>query len=158
MTSFGIVGSGWRTEFFCRVAEALPEKFKVSGIVARRQERGEELEARFGISTYRDLESMLGKISADFVITSVPWAENPLVLSELAAAGVPALSETPPAPDLEGLRRVFQLVEDGARIQVAEQYNRQPHHAARLGFVRGGLLVMCHMFRSRRATVITVSA
>lgn len=31
---FGIVGAGWRAEFFCRLAEAAPERLRVAGLVA----------------------------------------------------------------------------------------------------------------------------
>ena len=30
-TRFGIVGSGWRSEFFLRLARLLPERFRVTG-------------------------------------------------------------------------------------------------------------------------------
>jgi predicted dehydrogenase len=58
----------------------------------------------------------------------------------LAEQGVPALAETPPAPDLEGLRALHELTERGARVQVAEQYLFQPQHAARLAVARSGVL------------------
>jgi len=53
---------------------------------------------------------------------------------------VPALAETPPAPDLEGLIAVNRLTKQGAKIQVAEQYAFQPLHAARLAIARSGRL------------------
>jgi predicted dehydrogenase len=32
---FGVIGSGWRSEFFLRIAAALPDQLQVAGIVAR---------------------------------------------------------------------------------------------------------------------------
>jgi len=32
-TTFGLYGSGWRAEFFLRVAKALHERFTVAGVV-----------------------------------------------------------------------------------------------------------------------------
>jgi predicted dehydrogenase len=58
----------------------------------------------------------------------------------LADQGVPALAETPPAPDLEGLVALHELTERGAKVQVAEQYQFQPLHAARLALARSGVL------------------
>jgi predicted dehydrogenase len=70
----------------------------------------------------------------------VPWPVCPVMLRELAARGVPALAETPPAPDLPGLVALHELTRQGARIQVAEQYQFQPLHAARLALAHSGLL------------------
>ena len=35
MINFGIVGTGWRSEFFLRIAAACPDKFRVVGLVTR---------------------------------------------------------------------------------------------------------------------------
>jgi predicted dehydrogenase len=61
-------------------------------------------------------------------------------MRELAARGVAVLAETPPAEDLSSLLGLADLAASGARIQVAEQYQFQPEHAARLAVVRSGVL------------------
>jgi predicted dehydrogenase len=61
-------------------------------------------------------------------------------MRELAARGVAVLAETPPAEDLASLLGLADLVASGARIQVAEQYQFQPEHAARLAVARSGVL------------------
>ena len=76
----------------------------------------------------------------DFVVTSVSWEANPGMLKLLASMGMPALSETPPATSVEEMEELCSLVNDGAKIQVAEQYFLQPHHSARLAFVKSGKL------------------
>ena len=53
---------------------------------------------------------------------------------------MPVLTETPPAPDIDGLRALRSLDRSGARIQVAEQYQFQPLHAARLALAASGRL------------------
>jgi hypothetical protein len=35
---FGLVGSGWRSRFFLRLARQLPERFAVTGVVTRTSE------------------------------------------------------------------------------------------------------------------------
>lgn len=45
---FGIVGSGWRAEFFARLARALPERLAVVGVVTRSAERAARVEAEWG--------------------------------------------------------------------------------------------------------------
>lgn len=58
----------------------------------------------------------------------------------MAERGIPVLSETPPAPDLDALIALNKLTEKGARIQVAEQYHLQPMHAARIALANSGRL------------------
>ena len=139
--TFAIIGgAGWRAQFFLRVAAGLPERFAVAGMVVRDVAKAAAMEKWWGAPTYRTVDDLLGASRPEFVVVSVPWAVAPAMLKDLAARGVPALCETPPATQLPELVRACQLVEDGAKIQVAEQYNFQPMHAARLATVRSGKL------------------
>jgi hypothetical protein len=137
---YGIIGSGWRAEFFLRIAKELPGKFLVCGLVTRSKENGEKLEKNFGIKTYRTIDELLKYTSPSFVVVSVPGSVTPAVIQDLADRGIPILSETPPAPDLDTLIRLNKLTEKGAKIQVAEQYHLQPLHAARIALARSGKL------------------
>jgi predicted dehydrogenase len=62
----------------------------------------------------------------------------PVVTAELVAKGIPVLTETPPAPDVEGLHRLWSEVGDSGLVQVAEQNPFLPSHAAQLYLIRGG--------------------
>ena len=137
---FDLVGGGWRAEFYLRIARALPERFAIDGMVVRDAAKGRIIEQTWGVNTYRDIDGLLAATRPAFVVTSVPWEANPGIVRELAERDVPVLSETPPAPDVPRMTELWRLVERGARIQVAEQYIYQPHHAARLALVRGGAL------------------
>jgi predicted dehydrogenase len=128
MTSFVVVGSGWRAEMFWRLAGALPD-VECLGAVVR---------------TPRDLPvrtfGSLDEVRPDFVVTAVPWGPNPQVVRAAVERGLPVLSETPPAPDLAGLRELWASVGDSGLVQVAEQYLLVPAHAARLAAVRAGVI------------------
>jgi hypothetical protein len=137
---FGIVGGGWRSEFFLRIAAALPDRFQVAGMVIRNADKALEIERRWNVPTFRTVREMLGGTHPAFVVVSVPRIAAPGVLQELAAVGMPVLCETPPAEKLEDLTALYQSVGDAARIQIAEQYPFQPNHAARLAVVRSGKL------------------
>ena len=50
---FGIIGGGWRAEFFLRIARSLPERFRVAGMLVRDAAKGARLEAAFGVPTVR---------------------------------------------------------------------------------------------------------
>lgn len=137
---FGIIGGGWRTTFFLQIARQLPELFQVGGLLVRNPEKRQELKARWGISAYHTLDGLLSVPNLQFVVVCVSWPATPEFLKELAARNIPALAETPPAPDLEGLISLVPLIKAGAKIQVAEQYQFQPLHAARLALARSGKL------------------
>jgi predicted dehydrogenase len=76
----------------------------------------------------------------DFVVTAVPWGANPGVIVDAVRRGLPVLAETPPAPDLPGLRELWSAVGDSDLVQVAEQYLLVPAHAARQALVRRGAI------------------
>lgn len=138
-TTFGVVGGGWRTEYFLRIARDCPEQFSLAGVVVRDAEKRRKLAAKWGCAAFASVDELLAK-RPDFVVTAVPWAANLPLIEQLVAAKVAVLSETPIAPTLPEMVRVAELVAKGARIQVAEQYLFQPHHAARLNLAASGLI------------------
>src|SRR5690349_10641204 len=99
---FGIVGSGWRTLFYLRVARARPDLFEVAGVVSRTAERAAAVTKEWGVPGLTSLDALLA-VKPEYVVTSVPWEVNPGLLRTLAEHKMPALSETPPAPDLKSL-------------------------------------------------------
>lgn len=137
---FALVGSGWRAEFFLRLARQAPAHLRVSGVVTRSAERGAQVEAAWGVPTFRTVDALLAATKSDFVIPSVPWPVTATVTEELVRAGAKVLAETPPAADLEGLRALWAAVGDSGKVQVAEQYMLMPGHAVRGELVRRGLI------------------
>jgi predicted dehydrogenase len=131
VTTFAIVGSGWRAEYFWRLAAAL-DGVECVGVVSR---RAQDLPVPVFLSLD---ECLAGK--PDFVVTATPWGVTPSLVADLVERGVPVLAETPPAPDLDGLRALWGKVGGSGLVQVAEQYTRVPAHAARLALVRSGAI------------------
>jgi predicted dehydrogenase len=140
MNHFGIIGTGWRAEFFLRIVAACPERFSVVGIVGRGQAKTIELGERFGVRVYSSVDDLIQLGKPDYVVVSVSRGVAVSIITQLAHMGVPALCETPIGETLDDLNAVWSLVERGARIQVAEQFWAQPHHAARIAFARSGKL------------------
>jgi len=135
--NFGLIGAGWRVDFFMRIAAALPDKFGVVGVVARDPEKGKAFTERWGVPTFRTTEELFA-LKPAFVVVSVPWNVSVDMLEKCAANGIPALAETPPAPDIVGLEKLSKLIREGAKIQIAEQYFLQPLHAALLAVAHSG--------------------
>lgn len=137
---FGVVGSGWRTRFFLRLARLAPAHLTVTGVVTRTAERGAQLEAEWDVPTFRTLPDLAAATKSDFVAASVPWPATPEVTIEAVNLGLHVLAETPPAPDAQGLRDLWDAVGPSGRVQVAEQYLLMPGHAARLAVLRQGVI------------------
>ncbi len=139
--SFAIVGAGWRAQFYLRVARALPELFSVGGMVVRDRSKAEAIEREWDVPTHRDIAALLKGGRPRFCVSSVSWAANPEIVLELVDRGVPVLSETPPAPDILGLKELVERVRASlGLVQVAEEYHLRPLHLAQMEVVRRGLL------------------
>jgi predicted dehydrogenase len=65
---------------------------------------------------------------------------TPVVIADSVRRGLPVLAETPPAPDLDGLRSLWSTVGGAGLVQVAEQYLMMPSHAARAALVATGAI------------------
>ena len=140
--TFGIIGGGgFRAQYFLRIAQALPDRFRVAGMLVRDADRGRAMEQQWKVPTYRTLDKLLAGEGLDFVVVSVRPTACASYLLELAGRGVPALAETPPAADLDGLVRLHErLTMQGARVQVAEQYQFHPLNVARSAVIASGRL------------------
>ncbi|MFS0725237.1 Gfo/Idh/MocA family protein [Paenibacillus sp. 1P07SE] len=139
---FSIVGGGgFRAQYFLRIARALPDQFRIGGMVVRDETKGRAMEGKWGVCTYRTLEQLLASEDPDFVVLSVPAAASLSYMEALADRDIPVLTETPPAADLDALLQVHErLTSRGARIQVAEQYPYYPAQIARQAMIATGQL------------------
>jgi hypothetical protein len=54
-TTFGVVGAGWRSQYFLRLAALLPERFEVVGVVARRAETAARVRQEWAVATFEDV-------------------------------------------------------------------------------------------------------
>jgi predicted dehydrogenase len=128
VTSFVVLGAGWRAEMFWRLAAALPDVDCLGAVVRTPRD--------LPVPTFASLD----EVRPDFVVTAVPWDTNPAVIDDAVHRGLPVLAETPPAPDADGLRALWASAGGSGLVQVAEQYLLVPAHAARLAAVRGGII------------------
>lgn len=121
-----IVGSGWRSLFYVRIAKALPEKFEVCAVLCRTEEKARRMCEENGIYTTTSIEECI-KLAPDFVIVAVNKSSIYDVSRFWLEKGFPVLSETPPSLKLEELKELWELrTKYGAKMQVAEQYFKYP--------------------------------
>jgi predicted dehydrogenase len=127
-----MIGAGWRAEMFQRVSLGLNEVDCVGCVVRTPRP--------FAVPTFSSLAECVEAVHPDFVVTAVPWPVTPVAIEEAVALGLPVLAETPPAPDLDGLRALWEHVGASKLVQVAEQYHLMPSHAARAALVASGAI------------------
>ena len=132
MTTFALIGSGFRARMFLDVARGLGT-VRCGGVVVRTPRR-------LDVPTFTSLDACLRELRPDFVLTATPRSVTPGVIADAVDRGLPVLAETPPAPDLDGLRALWSAVGASGLVQVAEQYLMMPSHAARAALVATGAI------------------
>ena len=132
VTTFVLIGSGWRARMFLKVARELGT-IRCEGAVVRTPRH-------LDVPAFTSLDTCLRELSPDFVLTATPSSVTPHVIADAVDRGLPVLAETPPALDLDGLRALWSAVGDSGLVQVAEQYPMMPSHAARAALVATGAI------------------
>ena len=132
---YAIIGAGWRSEFYIRIAALLPEVFSVSGVFIRNPAKREAFCAKYSVPVFDDLESLL-KTDFDFVVSCVSHDSVEETAQLLSDRGIPVLTETPVKSDrLTG------------KIQVAEQFHFMPRNQAYKRVIESGILGEVHQVR-----------
>ncbi len=72
---FGIVGRGWRSAFYWRLALALPEDLELVGVMARTDEAARSVEETWKVRGCTSIADLLA-LEPEFVISVVPWARR----------------------------------------------------------------------------------
>lgn len=136
---FAIVGSGWRSLFYVRIAKALPEKFKLLAMLCRTQEKADKMTIEYNIPTSTSEAEVLA-MKPDFIVSAVNKTSMNEVARHFASLGIPVLSETPAALDANTLFETWNDYKNGFKIQVAEQYFQYPIYAKLIQTVQSGII------------------
>lgn len=127
---FGLIGSGWRAEFYIRIAKALPERFELAGVLIRSEEKGAAFGEKFQVTVVNTLDALM-EMEPEFVVLAIKRGMVTDYLIELFKRGIPVLSETPPGESEDALVKLWEAYQKhNGKIQVAEQYFLQPLYAA----------------------------
>lgn len=137
---FGLIGSGWRAEFYIRIAKAIPDKFQLTSVLIRDKEKGEAFSKKFGVNVVHTLDEMISQ-GVDYIVLSIKRGTLQNYLGEIFKKGIPVLCETPPGESLEELTELWNnFKKHNARIQIAEQYFLQPLYASWYKAITNGLI------------------
>lgn len=137
---FAIIGSGWRAEFYLRIAQMLHERMEVTDVLVRTEEKAQAMLDKFSVSSSFSLDDILMK-EPDFVVLAIAKDAIKDMLIPLMERKIPVLCETPPANSIEALATLWHEYDRlGGKVQVAEQYFYQPiYHAWQTAIDQGRL-------------------
>ncbi|MCR4949947.1 MAG: Gfo/Idh/MocA family oxidoreductase [Solobacterium sp.] len=136
---FGIVGSGWRSLYYCRIAKAKPDLFEMCGMVCRTEEKALRMAREHGISVFT-YPCDLMHAAPDFVVVAVDKAHVLEVSAEWLRKGAAVLAETPAAVDRASLRIMKEIAAKQLKFATAEQYRLYPENSARIQLIRKDLI------------------
>lgn len=138
-TRFIIIGSGWRSLFYVRIAKALPEHFELAAMLCRTEEKAARMRAEYNLPATTSIAECVAQ-KPDFAVIAVSKPDIASVSVDWLERGIPVLCETPAAIDMESLSRLWTLHQQGAKFSVAEQYTRYPVYAALLALIEKGFI------------------
>ena len=129
MLSYIIVGSGYRAQYFARVAQTYPRLFRAL-FLCRSAEKARRMRCETGVDAVLTAEEAEA-FQPDFVVVAVDRGHVADVAAEWAERGYPVVTETPVGASMDQLNQIWRLHrETGARIVCCEQYHRHPVLAA----------------------------
>lgn len=134
-----IVGSGWRSLYYVRVAKALPEKFELCAMFCRSREKAEKMSEEYGIYATASIEECRN-FKPDFVVVAVNKTDIAKVSMEWMNYGLTVLCETPAALDTDTLKQLWELHKSGKKLVVAEQYTKYPTYDALFKVLNTGII------------------
>ena len=138
--TFGLYGSGWRSEFFLRISKLLPEKFCVDGVITTNSEKSKIFKEASGVKIYPNLTEYLKNNNPLFIVESVNKSVSSEITMDILKKGIPVLMETPAGANLETMLKMYNEMPNTAKLQIAEQYPFHPLHMARLNLIESGKL------------------
>ena len=139
MIKYAILGAGWRSEFYLRIAALMPDTFKVSGIYIRNKQKQREFSKKYNAPIFDTLEKLL-QTDYDFIVSCVNKVGICDTVRELANKNIPILTETPIGTSLKEIDDFLCEIKPDWRVQVAEQFHFMPRNAAIKSIIDSGIL------------------
>ena len=140
---FIIIGSGWRSLYYVRIAKAMPDILRLDAMYCRTQEKADKMAEEFSIHTTTSIEECVG-YKPDFAVVAVNKTSICDVSIEWMDRGITVLSETPAALAMDSLKKLYRYHMSDDKTDkkqvVAEQYREYPYNKARINLVNSGVL------------------
>ena len=136
---FAVIGSGWRAQYYVRVAKALPDLFELCAMYCRSEEKAAEVCSGCGILATTSEDECAAR-KPDFVVVAVSKTAGAETAVRWMERGFTVLCETPAGPDLETLNRLWLCHDQGQKLVIAEQYFLYPVYSSLIKLVKSGII------------------
>ncbi len=133
---FSIVGAGWRSNYFFKLAKELPDLFSVSGVVVRDEKKALHIKETWGFPVANDINNL--KNTGEFIVLCLPQNVMPSFIQDCNKKEYYVLAETFEMNNVQALNDFYASIEKPELVQIAEQYTLQPMHHARLNLIKKG--------------------
>jgi predicted dehydrogenase len=101
------------------------DECEVVAIAELRAGLGRKVAARYGVpAVFGDHEEMLGEVELDAIVASQPFGRHGLLVTELAKAGKPVLTEKPLAACVEAGERIVKALAENETWQFVGYHKR----------------------------------
>lgn len=137
MLKYVIVGSGYRAEYFGRIAGTYPDLF-TAAYLCRSDEKAALMRAHTGREAFTSADAL--PFRPDFAVIAVDRPHVADVAETWLGRGIPVVTETPVGDTLPKLSALWTHAGRGGKIVCCEQYHRYPILAAGLDAVRRGMI------------------
>ncbi|MCR5732748.1 MAG: Gfo/Idh/MocA family oxidoreductase [Sphaerochaetaceae bacterium] len=137
---FAVIGSGWRSLFYLRIAKSLPDLFEIVCVKVRNEEKKVFIEKNYGYKVVMSDEEVF-ELNPDFCVIAVYKKDLAKVSKIYLEHGMDVLSETPLTLVAEELEDFKLLVDKGRyKFMTAEQYYLYPRFSALLKILNSELI------------------
>ncbi len=143
MINFGVIGAGWRSEFYLRIASLVPEKFNVTGMYIRNPQKQKEFSAKYRVKIFDNFDELIST-NPDFIVSCVNKDGCCDMIELLCNKGIAVLSETPIGTSLSQIEKFEKTFNNNWKVQVAEQFHFQPQNQAYKEIIKDGILGEVH--------------
>ena len=75
---YAVIGSGWRAEFYIRIAKAVPEKFDLTAVLIRDEEKGRKFSEKFGVKVVNTVDTLMKDAAGVCCSGNQAWLRNRL--------------------------------------------------------------------------------
>lgn len=135
--SFAVVGSGWRSRFFLRIAAYYNDKYRVTGLLCRSKEKADAFSKEYNIPATTDEKDIITS-NPDFIVVAVSRPAVKEVSDYWRSKGYTVLCETPAGNTREDLTDIYNTQADKGPLVVAEQYRYYPIYKSIIDTVKEG--------------------
>lgn len=139
MIQFVLVGFGYRAQFYVRIAQVLPQDFKIIGVYVKDEVSKQKVLKKTSLFVTSNIDD-IKQLNPDFVVNTSPKTITFDISMQFIAQGYKVLQETPLALTEKEIEYIWQNKAYHHYYQIAEQYHKYPSIESLLTIVNQNMI------------------